>query len=53
MQELRAAANRLENEGMSMGLEDYDHSAVLPALERLNPGRRLGTGADQRPASDS
>ncbi len=34
---------------VAAGFGDYDHSALLLEIERLNPGARLGNKPDQMP----
>jgi len=40
-------------ETIETALAGADHAAALIALERMNPGKRLGNGADQLPDADA
>ena len=48
---LASRVTELFEAGAKSGFGEYDHSALLLELERMNPGKRVGTRPDQPPAS--
>lgn len=50
---LASKVTELFEAGVQSGFGDYDHSALLLELERMNPGKRVGTRPDQPPPGES
>jgi len=47
---LASATTELFEASVEAGFGDYDHSALLLELERMNPGARVGVKPDQTPS---